>query len=482
MRSLQSLQVGSLALFACLMGCTGPKQEQVSAQDSPAPAAVYGCGLTETEDFDDYIRGNWQSASPTLQMLLVASDPQPFRIRIDGENEDRVDESRWRSTFSESYTSHFKQLRQGDYHVPLIINGDMSDYGHGNERDAFRKVIKKMGVANGPLMLPGLGNHDYANNVGKCAQNGCARDAVCDHITWVETILKRSTGLSFDHRRETRGGVWHYGSLAYSVDIGNVHVVQLNMEPTYAVNFESSSVHYNSWFRISQSMDWLEQDLKQAHARGKYSIVNMHQWEWADPSQRARFSKLINDHKVVGVFLGHLHGRLGFKERLGNVPIFFPGSLLARKHSRILFDWRSRFVQVNWYSNFDEKGELKYALDTLAPISPIAPPSVKVTLYRGKNYTGATCVLTLEVRDIKRLCPSFAYVPDMSMKVERYGGEDKLLCLTIPYTFSHRRCFVGTYKGNFQVPALEQSSPLPEGLRQVVTGTNIGYEQMTYND
>jgi inactivated superfamily I helicase len=81
--------------------------------------------------------------------------------------------------------------RDVPYHVPVVVNGDITEYGHGNERSAMQAMFRKMAAGvGGPLLLPGLGNHDYENNVDDCSNNGCARDAVCDHIAWVRPCIR----------------------------------------------------------------------------------------------------------------------------------------------------------------------------------------------------------------------------------------------------------------------------------------------------
>ncbi|MHC8298915.1 hypothetical protein [Pseudomonas sp. ZS1P83] len=58
-------------------------------------------------------------------------------------------------------------------------------------------------------------------------------------------------------------------------EFGDVHLVQLNNEPTYAVNFTSGNPIARTSFEITDALDWLERDLKSARAQGKIIILNM---------------------------------------------------------------------------------------------------------------------------------------------------------------------------------------------------------------
>jgi cytolysin (calcineurin-like family phosphatase) len=83
----------------------------------------------------------------------------------------------------------------------------------------------------------------------------------------------------------------HYlGSLAYSKNIGEVHLVQLNNEPTYQVKIscaESDLVRH-----IKQSLDWLENDLRIARAQGYAIIINMHKpYDWAGSWEQQALSR-----------------------------------------------------------------------------------------------------------------------------------------------------------------------------------------------
>ena len=477
----------SVQLSACLntSPTTTDQTESVNGT-AAAVTGIQGCGATASENFESYIAPGWQQASPRLQKIMIASDPQPFRAMINrNPYQEEVNETRWKRLFSESWTGLFRLQRQGDYHVPLLVNGDMTDYGHGGERKAMREAMKKMGFKDGPLMLPGLGNHDYDQNVEKCSNNGCARDAVCDHIEWVTAIKNKSSGVNFDYQWLSSSNT-HRGSLAYSVDVGKIHIVQLNTEPTYHVKFETGGFpngNPKTRFDITSSMDWLERDLRDASARGQYTIINMHRWSWMDPGL-PRFTKLAEDNKVVAVFLGHVHRQLGYVWKIGKIPVFQDGALLARSFLNVLFYWDTKVMQVNAFADFNDVGEWKYNMDTLGdPPPPPPPPPEKlstITLYPRKNFQGEPCTFTMESYDEKfltMLCPGIVWglTLNPSIKVKNYTGS-----LVALEGISAARFVENNYSGDFELPDLDldDNKQLPSPLR--LYGRGIGGFNIIY--
>ncbi len=477
----------SVQLSACLntSPTTTDQTESVNGT-AAAVTGIQGCGATASENFESYIVPGWQRASPTVQKMVIASDPQAFRIMTNKDPyKEEVNESKWRETLDGRWSELFAHYRKlGDYHVPLLVNGDMTDFGHGGERKVLRGLIKKWGDNKGPLMLPGLGNHDYDQNVGKCSNNGCARDAVCDHIEWVTAIKNKSSGVNFDYQWLSSSST-HRGSLAYSVDVGKIHIVQLNTEPTYHVKFETGGFpngNPKTRFDITSSMDWLERDLRDASARGQYTIINMHRWSWMDP-ELPRFTQLAEDNKVIAVFLGHVHSRLGYVWKIGKVPVFQDGALLARSYLDVTFNWNTKIMQVNAEgAGFRNIGFWKYNMDTLEDVTLLPPPppppppppegTVTITLYEEKNFQGKTCTFHVK-RDqetlLAFLCNFSAWVtsPNISMKVKNYNNSTIIL-----KSVTAGRWISGSYAGDFELPDLTIGNPLPPPLE--ITGYGSG--------
>jgi hypothetical protein len=343
----------------------------------PKPGYSFpGCEVTapETSDFSSTLRPGWQNASPTVQKMLITSDSQAFRVKTADGNSEQFNADRWRRV-THGLADVLRAERAGGYYVPLIINGDITEFGHGGERRAFRQFITRTltvqpGTPGGPLFFPGLGNHDYANNVNDCANNGCARDAVCDHIIWTRAIERNAHRFNFDYSYASGR---HRGSLSYSFDVGKVHVVQLNNEPTYTRYFETGgqlgAVGSKRRFEITASLDWLRKDLADAKARGQYTIINMHKPNsWQDDAvYQTQFKQLLEGNRVIAVFAGHYHRSLGKQHypAFGNVPVFLSGAIMHDTYLRLNFDWRKHELQVSWHEGRQHKGQYTYNIDTL---------------------------------------------------------------------------------------------------------------------
>lgn len=220
----------------------------------------------------------------------------------------------------------FRRNFGGAQRVPVMINGDLTAFGHGWQRSALMPILDARLEG---LYDYGLGNHDYENNVDDCFLNSCAADSI-------EAFKQRYWGkvdsLDFGVRVAGRTEIY-YGSLAYSRNLGDVHLVQLHNEPTYSANF-SSGVPLISpkAFEINDALDWLEGDLKKAREQGRIIILNLHKPRgWAGSEQQiTRFRTMIETYKVTAVFAGHYHDYSGrywnATGEFGRVPVFLSGS------------------------------------------------------------------------------------------------------------------------------------------------------------
>ncbi|WP_237886707.1 metallophosphoesterase family protein [Pseudomonas sp. PGPR40] len=263
--------------------------------------------------------------------MIFASDPQfPWTESSDysweESSSDRDKRSRGLIETQYSDIANFRRnFSQDPGRIPVMINGDMTAFGHGGERSTIKSILDKQ---LGGLYDYGLGNHDYANNVDDCFLNNCAAGSVNDLKSryWGKVnsmdLAARASGL----------GTTYYGSLAYSKTFGDVHMVQLHKEPTYTVTFTSGIVKTTT-YEITDALDWLDKDLARARADGKIIILNMHKvydWRKASAAQIKRFREMINTYKVTAVFGGHDHWGVGWygrgEELFGDVPVFLSGS------------------------------------------------------------------------------------------------------------------------------------------------------------
>lgn len=276
-------------------------------------------------------------ADDTPRHMVFASDPQyPWtdQSHSGGNETAEVRDLRSAAFIEAQYNSiqEFRNQHGGSKAVPVMINGDITAFGHEAQRTYMKGTLAK--ILNDEYDY-GLGNHDYANNVDDCLLNNCAAGSVDDFIDryWgkVDNMDLGAKDASF--------GRTYYGSLSYSRTMGDVHWVQLHNEPTYEVNFTAgSALLFNKRdYEITHSLDWLEKDLKAARDKGKIIILNMHKparWdakEWGGDSGLVdRFREMIARYGVVAVFAGHLHEYLGkftyTSETFGRVPVFLSSS------------------------------------------------------------------------------------------------------------------------------------------------------------
>jgi cytolysin (calcineurin-like family phosphatase) len=216
-----------------------------------------------------------------------------------------------------------------------MINGDMTAFGHGGERSTVNALLAKL---LGGHYDYGLGNHDYENNVDDCSfpENNCAAGSI---LELKEKYWGKVENMDLAARDEV-GIKILYGSLAYSKTVGDVHLVQLNNEPTYSVSFSSGFPFNRFRFEISDALDWLERDLRSAHDVGRIIILNMHkpdQWK-GDSAQITRFRTMIERYKVSAIFAGHYHTEPGLydgwnrQDYFGDVPVFLSGGASSQTY------------------------------------------------------------------------------------------------------------------------------------------------------
>ncbi|RPD92150.1 hypothetical protein EGN69_17855 [Pseudomonas monteilii] len=213
------------------------------------------------------------------------------------------------------------------YH-PCFLNGDVTEFGHGSEWGVMFQHL-----ATVPGTYWSLGNHDYQNNVGKCANNGCARDSI-QHLEaavrgWQVDAFHITDEDRPDYRRWT-------GSYGYSKTIGSIMFIQLNDHYNYTNSFSSNSspLHPREVrFEITSSLAWLEQQMEVANKNGKYIVINMHRSPgdatFGSAADRNRFYNLVKQYRVLSIFHGH-HHNVGVKQPIGDTPVYDAGASFRR--------------------------------------------------------------------------------------------------------------------------------------------------------
>lgn len=267
----------------------------------------------------------------TPRAFVFASDPQyPWTpasdLNLEQSAADRDQESA--QLINQQYANIADyRAHMGGTAIPVMINGDMTAYGHAWQRRVLYPILERHLQDN---YYFGLGNHDYENNT--TFNNGAARDSILDLIDHHRERVDTMDISAITDRRQT-----HYsGSLAYSMNFGRVRLIQLNNEPTYELGFQSGwawPLEHRHRFDISGSLQWLEGQLQEAYDSGQIILLNLHKPnDWHGSWQeRANFRNLINHFRVDAVFAGHVHREPGRWYRdlnsFGNaIPVYLSGS------------------------------------------------------------------------------------------------------------------------------------------------------------
>ncbi len=211
----------------------------------------------------------------------------------------------------------------------VLINGDLTAFGHDWQFDKYKALVGTLEIPH----YPGLGNHDYSNNVDDSYNNNCASRMVDYMYAW----LKLNAGIlnyDFSERSyyqfpELRTD--YIGSLSYSFNIGKVHFVQLQNFPSYTDDWNSwnaGSARRDFYF-IKPSFYWLKNDLAIARNRGDIIIVSLHDYHdnFIEPYV-TEFNEIMIKYGVSAVFAGHIHPDCGKYGTIGNstIPFFRSGA------------------------------------------------------------------------------------------------------------------------------------------------------------
>ncbi|MDE9552892.1 metallophosphoesterase [Xenorhabdus bovienii] len=282
--------------------------------------------------------------------VLIMSDPQPFRLATSSNNPNK-DRSEWES-FNGVVSSSIKELENDKNFAFGIVNGDITEFGRRDSRDSFDKIYTSR--LSSTLFI-GLGNHDYANNVGDCtttgepSSDGCALSAVWDMNNRINEYKKMNMGAFssyFDEDKKT-------GSLAYSWDYGDMHYVQLQNYPTYTTTLSPT---FGADTKIKSSLSWLEKDLQSAANRGKTIILNFHDAKdhFLDESSENdlnKFKQLLGKYKVLAIFVGHTHS--AGKSDLYGIPLYNSGALFQGDY--LMSAVGGKCIQVSQYNGSSGK-------------------------------------------------------------------------------------------------------------------------------
>ncbi len=251
---------------------------------------------------------------------------------------------------AESKQNVFDQYKMFSTEFPyasaVIINGDLTEYGHKNEWSDFESALNN-------LKLPyyyGLGNHDIYNNLNDCAENNCTIRSflkLYHHVNSKSNIV--SFDVSYSHGYEFPEIVEQLkGSLSYSMDFGEILIIQLNdyrksPNPIIIDQYSSGPLGNGAQrYKINREQDkeynWLHHQLYNARKDNKIIIVNQHD----NHSNAGELFKLLDDFDVKLRFSGHIHDSLGEVEN----DFFRSGSTAKGTYLKLDIDIDNKIARV----------------------------------------------------------------------------------------------------------------------------------------
>ncbi|RRZ92919.1 metallophosphoesterase [Erwinia sp. 198] len=272
-----------------------------------------------------------------IKSIVITSDPQyPWTdVTDDGGYEDSsTQRQRSYDLISRQYNSINEYHQYEGIDTRIIINGDITAYGHKWQRDVMNLL---MGTLQAPYCY-GLGNHDIENNYNDTWQNQAAIGAM--HEFYTHYMTRSLPNKRWDAARHLFEQTFT-GSFSYSWDEGeHLHFIQLNNFPgmtNYDFPRAPSESGVNDWMKLSMylradnQINWLENDLRMASSQGRNIFINVHKPNsWPD-AFKIQIERLIKEYEVKAVFAGHYHKTHGFNRSFTNylggaVPVFLSGS------------------------------------------------------------------------------------------------------------------------------------------------------------
>ncbi|EJF79082.1 hypothetical protein MCO_00519 [Bartonella sp. DB5-6] len=294
---------------------------------------------------------------------IIMADPQAWYLGYGGPNS-KAKRARWISK-NEKIAKAIKSHKAA-FH---IVNGDLTEFGRKKTYDDYANIYKKLGSP----VYEGLGNHDYANNVGNCtipeemnsSSDACAISAISRMLREMKEYSDKLPHFNQDITENLTGTSntsVHFieGSFGYSWDYGNIHYVQLHNYPTYTVNLKQNDINIH----VKSSLDWLKKDLAAADARGKITIMNFHDARpfYRDGYSRflkpehaqdlSAFKSIITSHNVKAIFAGHTHYQSYCRAQndkvFGNIPVYTAGALFRGDY--YLINVQGKDIHVKAYN------------------------------------------------------------------------------------------------------------------------------------
>ncbi|WP_242328474.1 metallophosphoesterase family protein [Enterococcus avium] len=282
-----------------------------------------------------------------VESITITADPQyPWTPSNNQESEEdckRISEQLISEQFdSMAINSSLDMARYNVTQNSLVINGDITAFGHKWQRNKMNELLNKAKFHFN--LFYGLGNHDYENNVNDSYLNNCFDGSVFDYIRHVENNQKFGFIRSFDCSKTKQVFQDHvYGSLAYRAKVGTFNIIQLNNHPKYEKQVYTG-VAQSGKYHIVNSLNWLDKTLSEI---GDEPVIIMsHQ-----SPESQEFNTLMKKYrnKIICIFLGHTH-TIGCKGTIEGIPIIFSGTPINKNYLQLIYfpiQKRLELYQIN---------------------------------------------------------------------------------------------------------------------------------------
>lgn len=395
-----------------LTECTDGNIAQVKDNDTMSSVSVVNSNFTlyEHENYTgDRIGGNINLPSfsklnnkisslktSSVKTFLMTSDPQLTCTK----NCSGISGNQSKANIREQYQLFNNHFRDAD---AVVINGDLTEFGHGNEWGDFESLVSSLKI---PYYY-GLGNHDMYNNLGDCHENNCTIRSITKlyhHINGKKNISNfdahRTDGYIGASMRETITG-----SLSYSVDFGNVLVIQLNdflkkYNPLKIDQYSSGAwgngaKHYIIDRFQDADYTWLERQLYSAYLNKKTVIINQHNYH----ANAGKLFELLDKYNVKLRFAGHFHTQTGGREDRNG--FYLSGSSALRTYLKAEIDTDNNEARIYLGKDNTSKPKLikKISLTKPSEITPPPPPISPPVYLRVRNNGGYEAFANIVYKD-----------------------------------------------------------------------------------
>jgi cytolysin (calcineurin-like family phosphatase) len=312
---------------------------------------------------DDFFKNNSKAIKKANEenfSMFFTSDPQyPW---YDSIYPDSLDNKQLEANSYRQISQQYASINTLAYHLDstgyptkgVIIDGDLTAYGHDWQFEKYKELIGQLKKIS---CYPGLGNHDYSNNVNQTYHNNAATRMV----NYMYDFLKQNAGnLNYDFSKKSyykfpELRTDYSGSLSYSFNIALqnnrfVHFIQLHNYPSYVSCWNSWNLSRarRDFYYIKPAFYWLENDLAISRNRGDIIIINLHDYGGSfKGDEKNKFDSLIVKYNVTAVFAGHAHKLCGYYNNIIALkPHFRCGSASYQDYLVAKFDITNNIMKV----------------------------------------------------------------------------------------------------------------------------------------